>query len=160
AITMAIAWYLASPPIRRSPQLRKWRFVAGESVKLIIAGFFLHACVQGGAFALGVFHHSDAVIGMYAFAFAISLQIAHLLTHNLASVLFPALSRLGAEPVRQRAAFYRAVRLLLLVGVPMAFIQAAMAEPALRLLFGDKWSGAILPLQLLSFGMAFSLANG
>ena len=160
AVTTALLWYLAAPPIRRSPQLRKWRFVAGESAKLIVAGAFIHATIQGGAFALGIFHHDDAEIGMYAFAFATSLQITHLLTFNLGSVLFPALSRLGAEPARQRAAFYRAVRLLLLAGVPMCILQSAMADPLLRALFASKWSGAILPLQILSFGMAFNLAIG
>jgi PST family polysaccharide transporter len=160
AMVAIAAWHLDAPLIRRSPEFRKWRFMVLESSKLIVAGLFITACVQGGAFALGIFHYNDAVVGMYTFAFGISLQIAHLLTFNLGSVLFPALSRLGAEPQRQRAAFERAVRLLLLVGVSMCILQAAMADALLRFLFLDKWVGAILPLQILSVGMAFNLCNG
>ena len=160
ALVAIAAWHLDAPEIRRSPEFRKWRFMVLESGKLITAGLFIHACVQGGTFALGIFHYNDAIVGMYTFAFGISLQITHLLTFNLGSVLFPALSRLGAEPRRQRLAFERAVRLVLLVGIPMCILQAAMADPLLRVLFRGKWDGAILPLQILSIAMAFNLCSG
>ena len=58
-----------------------------------------------------------------------SNQVLQLLTLNLASVLFPVLSKLAAEPERQVGAFLRAARVLALVGIPICLAEAVLARP-------------------------------
>jgi hypothetical protein len=94
-------------------------------------------------------------VGLYYFAFGLSTQTGVLLTDNLGRVLLPAFSSLLGQPVsRQRGAFVRSCRLLALLGVPLCLLQAAVAGPLVRLLFGPRWASAIPILQLLSIGMA------
>ncbi|MBY0395603.1 MAG: oligosaccharide flippase family protein, partial [Thermoleophilia bacterium] len=90
----------------------------------------------------------------------LSTQTSSLIVMNLAQVLFPAMSRLSHDPARQIAAFLRAARLLALVGVPLALMQAALAAPGLRILFWEKWTDAVPVLQLLSVGTAAYVVSG
>ncbi len=152
-------WAIARPPIRLRPQLRRWRYLIGDSGRTLGAAFFFNVTVQGGVVVLGLFHADDATIGIYTFALVLSLQTTQLLTANFGSVLFPALSQLQGDPPRQQQAFLRAVRCLTLIGVPLCLLQAACSESLLRLLYGTKWMGAVHVLQVLSIAMAVQLAN-
>jgi O-antigen/teichoic acid export membrane protein len=153
------AWTVARPRRPGTRNLRRWPHLAAESAKLMGAGVFIHACLQGGAFAIGLSGHSDATVGLFVFALALSMQVAHLLVFNLDNVLLPALGRLRRERDRQREAFLRALRCLLLVGAPLCLLQAAVARPLLALLFADRWNGAVEPLQALSVATVFLLAT-
>ena len=157
--TAAWLWMLARPPIRWRLQVRRWRYIFRDSGTMLLATFFLTFTLHGGAIVLGLFHGDDAVVGVFSFAYNLSLQTTTLLTASLGGVLFTALSKLQREPARQRAAFVRAVRSMALVGVPLCLLQAAVARPLLELLFRDRWLGAVTSLQVLSVAMALQLAN-
>jgi PST family polysaccharide transporter len=98
-------------------------------------------------------------VGVYYFAFNLSLQTAMLLALNLDAVLMPVLSKLKDDVPRQRDAFLSAARAVALVGVPVCFLQAAVAGPAIRLVFDPKWYGAVHVLQVLSVGMALRVVT-
>jgi PST family polysaccharide transporter len=112
----------------------------------------------GDYVVLGRFH-PDAVVGIYYFAFNLSLQTAMVLALNLDGVLMPVLSKLKGEPVRQREAFLSAARAIALVGIPVCLLQAVVAGPAIRLVFDPKWYAAIPVLQVLSAGMSFRVVT-
>jgi O-antigen/teichoic acid export membrane protein len=159
AANTILLWILARPWVGLNPQVDRWRDVLRNSGKLLLAGFFFQITLQGGAIMLGLFNNDDVVVGLFSFAFVLSLQTTQLLTQSLGSVMFPALSKLQNEPLRQRMGFLRAVKSLALVGVPLCLLQAAVAQPLLQLLFGTRWQGAIESLQVLSIGMGLQLAN-
>jgi O-antigen/teichoic acid export membrane protein len=71
-------------------------------------------------------------------------------TAPIAAVLFPAFSRLQTEPVRLRAAFLRAQRLLVAVGLPVGVGFALVAQPLLALALGPQWAQAVFVVQALS----------
>jgi hypothetical protein len=123
---------------------------------LLLAGFFIMLTWQGDYIVLGVLHDAKTV-GIYFFAFNLSIQTMQVFTSNLTGVLFPALSRLQKDPAYQTRAFLQATRLLALVGVPLCLLQAALAGPAVSMLFNSWWYPAIRVLQLLSIGMAVRL---
>ncbi len=150
---IVVLWRLTRPPIRWYPQLRRWRFLLSDSVKVFLGNLCLRFTAQGDYIVLGYFH-SEAIVGIYFFAFNLSIQAVNLFTRNLAGVLFPALTHLEDEPKRQLQAFLRASRLLGLIGVPACFLQAALADPALRLLIHPRWYTSIPVLVILSLGMA------
>ena len=153
AIRLVVLWRLTRPKIRWHPQLRRWRFLLGDTTKILLAKLCMRFTSQGDYMVLGFFH-SEAVVGVYFFAFNLSIQAVNLFTRNLVGVLFPALSHLQDNPSRQLRAFLRASRLLGLIGVPACFLQAALADPGIRLVVHPRWYSAIPVLQILSLGMA------
>lgn len=150
----AYLWRVAPPPFRWRPQWRRWRHLLGDGSAMFVCNVAYVVISQGDYVALGLVH-STAVVGVYYFAFNLSLQTMSLLTVNLWGVLLPALMKLGDDRPRQLAAFERAVAMLAVVSVPVSFLQAALADPLVRLLFAPKWYPAIPVLQILSIGMAF-----
>ncbi|MGC9260878.1 MAG: oligosaccharide flippase family protein [Phycisphaerae bacterium] len=97
-----------------------------------------------------------AAVGEYFFASMLSSQVGQLLSQNLSSVLFPSLSKLQDQPQRQRTAFYRASSIILLVAVPLCFMEAFLARPLVSLIFPAKWLPAVPALQLLALASIFS----
>jgi O-antigen/teichoic acid export membrane protein len=71
-------------------------------------------------------------------------------TAPIAAVLFPAFSRLQTEPARLRAAFLRAQRLLVAVGLPVGVGFALVAQPLVTLALGPQWGQAAIVVQALS----------
>jgi PST family polysaccharide transporter len=155
-VFLGILWPLVRPNIRSGSPLRRTRFLFGDNLLLLGATFFLCVTTQGDYIILGRMYPKE-VVGLYFWAFNISLQSLTLLAETLSNVLFPSLSRLQAEPERQHAAFVRATRAIALVGIPACFAQAALAEPIVKLMFNPRWYPAIPILQVLSIGMAFQV---
>ena len=158
-VRLGLLWWLAPFKPRAAIQLRRWRYLIGDSSLILITGVLLVCVYQGDYISLGIFHDTDTT-GLYYFAFTFSLQTIVLFTSNLSSVLFPALAQMKHEPERQMTAFFRACRLLALLCIPFCFTQAFLADPLVRLLFPEKWYGAIPFLQILGVGMAFRAVGG
>jgi len=158
AIAAAILYAVSRPPLRRRPQLRRWRYLLRSGGLLLVANFCVVLVAQGDYMLLGVFHDAKTV-GYYFFAFVLSTQVVHLLAGNLVGVLLPALSSLEGDPRRQTNAYLRAVVLLAMIGIPAGVLQAVLAEPLLRALFDDRWIESIPVLQLLSLGMCVRLVS-
>ncbi len=157
AITTTTAWYAARGlPIRRRPDARRWRFLLSDSMLLFVAAF-IDCCIhQGGMIMLGLLQ-TVSEVGLFSFAYNLSLQSIQLISLNLEGVLFPTLSKLKDDVERQIQAFFRATSALATIAVPLCFMQAAAADCVIRLIFDmEKWAAAIPVVQLLSVGMAIS----
>jgi O-antigen/teichoic acid export membrane protein len=102
---------------------------------------------------------SQAVVGLYFFAFRLAAQPIRLLAGSFQNVLLAALAQLGSEPGRQAQAAFRTARILAFVVVPLSFMQAALARPFLLAFFGTKWEGSILLVQILSLGLPFDAVS-
>ncbi len=94
-----------------------------------------------------------AVVGVYSFGYEIMMQLAALISWNLQLVLMPALSRLNAEPRRQRAAVIRALRAVTVISCPLCIGLAAVMSPLEEVLWGGRWAAAVAVIQW--FGVAF-----
>ncbi|MCC7351651.1 MAG: oligosaccharide flippase family protein [Phycisphaerales bacterium] len=153
-IITALYWVAAPVRLKFSPQMRRWRFLVGDSAAMGVTGLLLILISQGDYMALGIFHDTITT-GLYYFAFNLSIQTVTIFTNNLGNVLFPTLAKLQDEPGRQTDAFLRASRLLAMVAVPACFVQAAIADPVFRLFFPARWHPAIPVMEILSLGMAW-----
>ena len=156
AVRLTMLWSAARPPLRRRMQIGRWKYLINDSAMLLLANFFIMLTWQGDYIILGVMHDPKTV-GIYFFAFSLSIQTMQVFTSNLAGVLFPALSRLQDDPAHQTDAFLRAAGMLAVIGVPLCLLQAALAGPMMSILFNSWWLPAIRVLQLLSIGMAVRL---
>jgi PST family polysaccharide transporter len=157
--TAAALWGMTPMRPRLNPQFRRWRFLAKDAGFLLATSLATVVISQGDYMSLGAFHVPE-VVGVFYFAFNLSTQPVQLLVVNLVNVLFPVLSRLQDDPPRQTAAFLRSERILAIVGLPLSGVQALLAQPAIYLVFGSKWEGAIPVFQVLSLAMGFAMLYG
>lgn len=152
-VRTALAWRVAGFTPRLNMQTRRWRFIVGASFWVLLTNICLAVLLQSDVVMLGRVATS-AEVGLYGFAFALSLQAVVLIAFSLGQILLPALSKLQDDPKRQATALMRAMHVLAMLVIPTCVLQAAVADPLVRLIFPDKWVGAIPVLQVLSLGMA------
>ncbi len=153
AVYLGMSLYLAPVRLRWTPQLRRWRYLVGDGLMVIAAMFFYWLIEEGDYIVLGRFE-TDAVVGLYFFAYKISKHTMTLLTHQISKVLFPALSRLPSETGQQLRAFVRASRMVVVFSIPCCVAMAATAEPLVKLFFEPRWYAAIPLVQIMCLGMS------
>jgi O-antigen/teichoic acid export membrane protein len=168
AFRSALLWQAAPPPVKPRLQMRRWRYLGGQSGLLLAASALFMLTSQGDYMTLGAIYRTDAgraaVVAVYFFGFFLCVQTTQFITTNLANVLLPTFSKLQHEPQRLRRAFIRASRMLAITGVFICLLQAAVATPMIRTLFRpkgdpDKWIPAVPILKIISLAMAFQLFN-
>jgi O-antigen/teichoic acid export membrane protein len=158
AFHLAALWFAARPRIYMKLQVRRWRyFIADASFNW---GFTICMIAMSADHVALSLLFPAAVIGVYFWAVNLSTQLLRLLANNLANVLLPSLSKLHDDPQRQATAFVQAMRVLAMIGIPACFLQAAVAEPAVELLYQSEWRDMAPILAFLSIGMAFSFVSG
>src|SRR6202012_3616939 len=122
----ALMWWYARPKVKWQLQLHRWKYVYRDSWLLTTALGFQTITIYGYNLLLSIFRPTN-VVDDYYWVYNLSLQTTMLLTSNLGGVLFPALTKLQREPERMKQAFVRAARVLTMIGVPVCFLQAALA---------------------------------
>jgi O-antigen/teichoic acid export membrane protein len=159
AIRTATIWRLSSwrPRRRFDPAavkelLRFGRHVIGFNIVVYCAQYFDKLAIgrQMGSSALGIYNLSDGLMRMPMTNVS---DIA-------GAVMFPALSTLHDNVEQVKRAYLRANRMIALLTFPMMLGLSALAEPAILVIYGDKWRGAVGIVQVLCFaGLAQSVYN-
>lgn len=155
ALRALLLWRATKPTLFANLSLRRWKRLLPDTFSLFLSRLLGSVVSQGDYMILGALASAEQV-GLYYFAFNLSRQVVQVFTVNLSSVLLPALSALQAEPVRQMKAALRASSLLAVLTIPLCLGQAAIAEPLVKLFFGDQWLASIPMLQLLMLGTAIN----
>lgn len=99
-------------------------------------------------------------LGLYAFAYAIASVPVMLFARILNTVLFPSYSALHGDKEEQRKLYLRATSYL--TGTSILFVLGllVLGGYVLTALYGGKWTGAIVPLSILSvFGFSRALTD-
>lgn len=140
-------------PWRRSPDVREWPGLLGNSLWVIGTAMARGLSRNGDYLVLGRLA-PDALVGKYFFGYQITTQIVELLATNLQHVLFPALSRLADEPDRQSKAILRTIRMLVFVAAPVSLGLAVTVRPIVEMLdesiWNHKWASAIPLMQIFA----------
>jgi PST family polysaccharide transporter len=156
AVMVAANWWLVRPSIRLRPELRRWKYLIGNSAA-VGGGKLLSAFDnQADTIAIGLAGLSSELIGTYGFAHGVAVQALRLLSGNVSIVLFPGLSHLALDPAKQVRAALRATRLLTLVVVPFCVLQILLSPSAFRLFLPPRWADAVLPCQIMTLGLMFN----
>jgi O-antigen/teichoic acid export membrane protein len=158
-LTVALWWWVL-PPWAPKLGLRRWRYLFGDSNRLLQSEFGRMLIDQSDYMSLGLFQVDPSLIGIYANGFRFSLQTIRLLMVNLTTILFPAFTKLNDQPQRQYDAFFKAERILAVVGVSGCLLQAAAADSFAHLCFPQKYHPSIIVMQILSLGMATRMIAG
>jgi PST family polysaccharide transporter len=81
-------------------------------------------------------------LGLYDRAYKLLLFPLQQINNPLSRVMYPALSRLVADPGRYRSAYLRTLGQLLLVVLPGVAFMTATADDLIPILLGEKWRAA------------------
>lgn len=153
ALVAALAWWYTRPRVRLRTEFSRWKYLFRNSAAYGITQLLYVFDNQADYIALGLAGFTDILIGTYVFAFSVAVQPLRLLSSNIPVVLFPSLSHLSLDREKQVRAALRAMRLMALLIVPFCVLQIVVTEPAFRVLFPSRWLDAVLPCQILTFGM-------
>jgi len=153
-LKVVVLYPIAKPKVRWNPQFRRWKYLMGDSFRLIGGGLGWALVIQGDYLVLGRMFPGAAAIGHYFFAYQLSSQTVTLFGRSLDMVLFPVLSTIQADKDRQRRGFLRALRAMAVGGIPACMLQAAVAEPVFLVVMPEKFHASIPYVILLSLAMA------
>ena len=139
--------------------LNHYLYLFGNS----IYGFF-HSIFQT------IIRHSDYLIlalfvsqtdvGIYFMAYSLSVQAVGLLVNSLSPILFPALMKIPKnETEKIKIILLKVTGIYALFGMPFALWQASIADSLISIFFNNKWTDTILLVQILSFGIGFTVAS-
>lgn len=152
--TLMLLWLMTRPRIRLNPQALRWRFLLADGMLVVGAGLSYRLVLQGDYMMLGLLYPAE-VVGLYFFAFTLASQTFSLFTLGLAGVLFPVFAKMDKDVRRQTQACIRAASTLAVITVPVCLLQVLAAPAFILLIYGEKWSEAILLFQILSIGLIF-----
>ncbi|MBE3038276.1 MAG: lipopolysaccharide biosynthesis protein, partial [Chloroflexi bacterium] len=93
-------------------------------------------------------------LGLYEYAYRIPNMLFNRVANPVGAVLFPALSRVQDSDERLAAGYVKATRYIAIIALPMLGGLAVVAQPAVAVIWGEKWLPVVLPLQLLCLGAA------
>ena len=96
-------------------------------------------------------------LGFYDKAFTTMNRIVNRFT--LGQAYFRIFSIIHDEPVRFRRAYSRLILTITLVGLPAFTGCIVLAQPLFLVLYGEQWTSAVLPFQLLCAGGMLKLLN-
>ncbi|MFZ1268654.1 MAG: lipopolysaccharide biosynthesis protein [Anaerolineae bacterium] len=100
-----------------------------------------------------------AALGVYGIAYLLSNIPATQITALVNQVMFPAFARLQDDLPYFRLTFFRTVRFVSLLSVPVAILTIFFAADFIHVLDPVKWGDAVLPIQLLAvYGLCRSVA--
>jgi len=118
-----------------------------------------------GASLTDYFHHNidymvvgrllgQGSLGIYQVAFAIPHMVIDRLAVPVGNVVFPTLAKVQESDEALIGGYMKVTRYLAFLVFPMMGGMAAVAEPAILVLGGEKWLGVVGPLQILCIRVA------
>ncbi len=131
------------------PNVRQWPSILRDSYWVVFAAIFKGVARNGDNLVLGLMI-PKAVIAPYFFACQWTTQIAGLIALNLRHVLFPIMTKLADQPVRQANAVVRTIRLLILVAAPASVLIAVISRPLETLFLHNKWTEMVPLVQVFA----------
>lgn len=99
-------------------------------------------------------------LGFYVLAFTLANLVTASLSKLASGIMMPAYSKIQSDLEVLRRAYLRTLSVVLLICLPATVGIFITAEYIVHNVYGDKWSNAIAPLQILViFGMIRALAS-
>lgn len=131
------------------------RFLRDTTVPFALAGIFSRIYSYADSVMLSKLA-TAADVGLYGVAYKLAFAF-QFLPMSFAAAVYPAMSDYY---VKDRAKlgriFDESMKYLMYMVVPLAFGIAVLAEPVIRAVYGIKFMGAVVPLQILVFSLIFA----
>lgn len=153
-VTSILLWVFSKwkPSLVFSWQSFREMFSYGS--KLLGASLLGIIYFHGEKLAIGKFY-STQDLGLYTKGTGLSSQASSTLTGILSSVTFPILAQIQDDNQRLIDVYKKYIRLTSLVILFVMLLLAALSKPIILFLYGAKWTGAIVFLQIICLAMMF-----
>ncbi len=152
-LSLGIIWCISPWKPRCIFSSSSFRELFGFGSKLALSGI-LHVFYQNiRTFIIGKFY-SPAQLGLYTRGTHISTVIPSTLEGILSNITYPILARLQNDDERLCHAYRMYIRTSTLVIAWISLAAMALAEPAVKLMYGENWSGCVIFLQIVALGVA------
>lgn len=157
AIQVAVMWRLSSWRPRLSFDLSAFRELMHFGGNLMASRIVHYWGGNVDTLVIGRLLGSS-VLGIYNLADKLMRLSVNNVTGITTAVMFPALSKMQDEVESVKRTYLRATRMIALLTFPMMIGLSILAEPAILVVYGDKWQESIRIVQVLCFsGMAQSI---
>ena len=100
---------------------------------------------------------SASALGSYTFAFMLTDILRSQLMSVMNNVMYPVYGQKQNDKISLKKYYLKVVRYNSLIIYPIMNILLFIGEPIIILFFGNKWSDAILPMQILSVSVMFHM---
>jgi O-antigen/teichoic acid export membrane protein len=157
AIQVAVMWRLSSWRPRLSFDISAFRELMYFGGNLMASSIVHYWGAHFDKLVIGRLLGSSAV-GIYNLADKLMRLPLNNVTSITSAVMFPVLSAMQDDVESVKQTYLRATRMIGLLTFPMMIGLSILAEPAILVVYGDKWREAIRIVQLLCFsGLAQSI---
>jgi O-antigen/teichoic acid export membrane protein len=120
---------------------------------MLLGGFFFWTILTQADVFIAARFLTPHELGLYAEALFLTTIVAAKFVPPLNEVAFPAYARIQDDLPALRAAFLKAVRLIMLATCPLYFGLAVVAQDAVDLVLGAKWHAMAPLVAILAFAM-------
>ena len=158
-VRVVVMWSLSPWRPEMSFDFSAIRELMHFSGNLMGFGIIIYWSVNIDKLVIGRWIGSSA-LGFYSLADKLMRLPLTNVTEISTTVMFPALSAIQDHVETVERAYLRGTRMIALLTFPMMIGLSVLAEPAILVVYGNKWRESIIILQLLCFaGMAQSIYN-
>jgi O-antigen/teichoic acid export membrane protein len=148
ACSALLLWYVSSWTPRLQFSLESFRRLFSFGANLLLIGTIRILVENSYVIVIGRFFSAE-VTGLYFLARKVSQMIPQQLSGAVQKATFPAMATLQDDNVQLRCKYRQIIQLMMFMMAPIMALLAALAEPLFAVLLGDKWSGAVVYMQLL-----------
>ena len=136
---------------------KSFKELFGFGWKLLVSGLIDTLWKKSYEFVIGKCY-TEGTLGQYTRADQFNMIFSSNLTAVVHRVSYPVLSKIQDEKERLKQAYRKIIKTTMLVTFPCMLGLAAIAEPMVRVLIGDKWLPSVPYLQIICFsGMLYPL---
>lgn len=156
AISLVAALVLAKWIPRSRPRLSEVREDLGLISNMGIGSFLTYLGKNSDYWAVsGIL--GAAPLGVYYIAYVLPSIIRVRLSGIFRQIMLPILAGL-VDPMEQSRVWSRATTSSFTLALPVLFGVAALANPLVRVVFGEQWAGAVRPMQLVTLASVTDMA--
>lgn len=124
------------PP--KSFTLDKWRVITSFGLKMLGVNALSRLRMNLDYLLVGYFIGIEA-LGLYFFAFNAGLGISQSVINAFTSALYPHLCSVQSDKVQMKKRFFRGLKTIALIVVPLVILQSSLAPLYVPIIFGKKW---------------------
>lgn len=147
SIARRLRWRPRLAGLRGARPLLGYARVVTVNNALSVSGSRVDNMLVGGLLGTGP-------LGLYNRAYSLARIPSDQFADSLAPLLLGALARMQEDVDRSRALFFKAVAAVALLTAPFLVALAVTGPAAIAVLYGDAWTGAGVPLQVMVIGAA------
>lgn len=158
-IKLCVLWIVAPARPEWGFSLSAFRELAGFGAAMAGGGLLRHGSSQIDNLIVGA-RLGSAPVGLYSRAYFLAVLPQVSVSRALDPVAFSAFSRLQDDPARARQAYLRLLSGLVGLLLPAIVLLAVTAPELIPTVYGQRWVGVVVPLQILCFGVALRVCIG